>query len=132
MRAAELGDSAAQQYIPGLKSFILACLASLNMSAGADLTPESFERSWQFQTNVFIAQTGRDDTPIDKSGMAPSLLCESVETFEQVLNVYRDLDPGILESMREVVRLLLEMAEIDGFELPGVEEKIALLNGGTE
>lgn len=132
-RVAEIGEiPAAQHHIPTLKALIGSCLSILKKSAGpagADLTVESFEPSWRYKTNVFIAQCNRKDTPIDKP--VPALLCEGTQTIESVLNIYREQDPGIIESMRKVARLHLELADLDGFDLPGAEEKLALLGGGA-
>jgi TPR repeat protein len=130
-RAAEIGDSAAQRYIPALQGLIVSCLKMLKKSTGTDLTPESFERSWRFRTNVFIAQAGRDDSPIERSDVVLSLLCEDVETIEQVLSIYREWDSGIIDSMLEMARLHLELAELDEFGLPGTAEKIALLEAAA-
>ncbi len=130
-RAAEIGESAAQRYIPALQSLVVSSLTTLRKSAGSDLTLESFERSWRFRTNVFIAQTGRDDSPIDQSNVVLSLLCEDVETIERVLSVYREWDPGIVEAMLEMARLHLELAELDEFGLPGATEKIAILEAAA-
>lgn len=126
-RAADIGESAALRYVPALQSLVVSSLTTLQKSAGSDLTPESFERSWRFRTNVFIAQTGRDDSPIDQSNVVLSLLCEDVESLEKVLSVYREWDPGIIQAMLEMARLHLELAKLDEFELPGAREKIALL-----
>lgn len=127
-RAAEIGDiPAAQEYIPVLKSVIVSTLTSLKKSAGIDLSVESFEPSWRYKTNVFIAQCQRDDTPIDRSDAVRALLCESAQTVESVLSIYRELDSGIIEPMREMARLHLELADLEGFDLPGVDEKLALL-----
>jgi len=126
-RAAEIGDlPAAQMCIPALKNLIISCLTNLKKSAGIDLPVETFEPSWRFKTNVFIAQCHREDTPIDRLSVQ-ALLCENTQTVENVLNVYREWDPGIIDSLREVARLHLELAELDGFDLPGADEKIALL-----
>jgi hypothetical protein len=56
-----------------------------------------------------------------------ALLCENTQTVENALNVYREWDPGIIDSMREMARLHLELADLDGFDLPGADEKLALL-----
>jgi hypothetical protein len=128
VRAAGIGDiPAAQKYIPTLKAVIVSCLTTLKKSAGVDLSIESFEPSWRYKTCVFIAQCHRDDTPIDRSDAVRALLCESTQKVENVLNVYRELDPGIIDSMREMARLHLELADLDGFDLPGADEKLALL-----
>jgi len=128
-RAAEIGDiPAAQKYIPALKAVIVSCLTTLKKSAGVDLSIESFEPTWRYKTCVFIAQCHRDDTPIDRSDAVRALLCESTQTVENVLNVYRELDPGIIDSMLEMARLHLELADLDGFDLPGADEKLALLS----
>ncbi len=128
VRAAEIGDiPAAQKYIPTIKAVIVSCLTTLKKSAGVDLSIESFEPSWRYTTCVFIAQCHRDDTPIDRSDAVRALLCESTQTVENVLNVYREWDPGIIDSMREMARLHFELADLDGFDLPGADEKLALL-----
>ena len=129
VRAAEIGDiPSAQKYIPTIKSVIVTCLTTLKKSAGVDLSIESFEPNWRYTTCVFIAQCHRDDTPIDRSDAVRALLCESTQTVENVLNVYREWDPGIIDSMREMARLHLELADLDGFDLPGADEKLALLD----
>ena len=126
-RAAEIGDlPSAQRCIPALKNLIIACLTNLKKSAGVDLSIESFEPTWRYKTCVFIAQCHRDDTPIDRFAVE-ALLCENTQTVENVLNVYREWDPGIIDSMREMARLHLELADLDGFDLPGADEKLALL-----
>jgi TPR repeat protein len=128
-RAAEIGDiPAAQKYIPALKGVIVSCLATLKESAGVDLSIESFEPSWRYKTCVFIAQCQRDDTPIDRSDAVRALLCESTQTLESVLNIYRELDAGITQPMREMARLHLELADLEGFDLPGAEEKMDLFS----
>jgi hypothetical protein len=129
-RAAEIGDiPAAQNYIPALKAVIVSALTTLKKSAGpagVDLSIESFEPIWKYKTNVFIAQRNREDTPIDKP--IPALLCESVQTVEDVLNIYCERDPEIIESMRKVASLHLELANMDRFDLPGAEEKMDLFS----
>jgi hypothetical protein len=54
-----------------------------------------------------------------------------VETIEQVLSIYREWDSGIIDSMLEMARLHLELAELDEFGLPGTAEKIALLEAAA-
>jgi hypothetical protein len=126
-RSAEVSESAVQQHVPTLQKLILTSLNTLKKSSGTDLETDTFERSWRRMTNVFIAQKGRDDTPIGESDVVISLLCEDAKTIEEVVSVYHELDPGIIDSMREMARLHLELAVLDGFELPSIEEKLALL-----
>jgi hypothetical protein len=131
-RAAEIGDiPAAQKYIPALKAVIVSCLTTLKKSAGVDLSIESFEPTWKYKTCVFIAQCHRDDTPIDRSDAVRALLCESTQTVENVLNIYRELDSGVTQPMREMARLHLELADLDGFALPGRDEKLALFDAAA-
>jgi TPR repeat protein len=131
-RAAEIGDiPATQKYVPALKGVIVSCLATLKKSAGVDLSIESFEPSWRYKTCVFIAQCQRDDTPIDRSDAVRALLCESTQTLESVLNIYRELDAGITQPMREMARLHLELADLEGFDLPGRDEKLALFEAAV-
>lgn len=134
VRAAEVGERpATQRYISTLKALILSCLDTLKESAGPagiDLSVESFEPTWRYKTNTFIAQRDREDTPIDKP--VPALLCESTETIETVLNVYREQSPELAESLCKVAHLHLELAELDGFELPGKEEKLTLFDAAID
>jgi hypothetical protein len=128
-RAAEIGDIPdAKRYIPILKDLILASLASLKKSAGIDLSVESFEPGWRLRTNVFIAQCQREDAPIDRSDAVLALLCESTQTIENVVDAYREWDPSIVDTMLEMARLHFELADLEGFELPGAEEKLTLLS----
>jgi hypothetical protein len=43
-----------------------------------------------------------------------------------VLDIYRDLDPGILDNMRTMALAHFEIAELEGFKVPGGKEKLAL------
>lgn len=132
-RAAEIGDiPAAQKYIPALKSVIVSCLTTLQKSAGNDLSVESFEPVWRYKTNVFIAQCQRDDTPIHRSDAVRALLCESTQTVESVLKTYREMDSGITKPMREMARLHLELADLEKFDLPGRDEKLALFDAAAD
>jgi len=45
-----------------------------------------------------------------------------------VLDLYGELDPELIPQMAEIARLHFRMAELDGFKLPGAEEKMDLFS----
>jgi hypothetical protein len=93
---------------------------------------EGFRKDWRRRTNVFVAQEWRDDKPISKESDAPALLCESVEAIKNVLEIYQELDPRVLDSRRELALLHFDLAKLEGFNLPGAAEKLALFGSVAE
>jgi hypothetical protein len=129
-RAAALGQiPSAQRHLEALKKVMESALESL------PIDPESrqgFRKGWMRQTNLFYAQQSREDTPIESSDSVLALLCERIEDVKTVLEIYRELDPGIVYTMQEMALLHFEMAELEGFKFPGAEEKFALFGGKTK
>jgi hypothetical protein len=130
VRAAEIGHlSPAQVHLETLKKLMESMLKSLN------LAPDvigGFRRDWRRRTNVFITQQWRDDKPMSQDGDAAALLCETVEDVSEVLDIYQELDSGVVDSLRELALLHFEMAKLEGFHLPGAAEKLALFGGHAE
>jgi len=127
VRAAALGQlPSAQRHLEALKKVMESALKSLPIS------PEQkqwFRKSWIRQTNPFYAQRSREDTPIDSSDSVLALLCENIEDVKAVLEIYRDLDLGLVDTMRGAALLHFQMAELEGFKLPGTAEKLVLFGG---
>ncbi len=121
-RAAALGHSPdALRIVGALKGFMDSLLSSALHRSPEECKP--FQKDWRRKTNVFIAQNWRDDTPISKEDAVRALLCENVSTVQEVLRIYSELDPAVVDSMREMAALHFEMAELDGFIVPGGQEK---------
>jgi hypothetical protein len=130
VRAAEIGSlPPAQLHLETLKELIESMLNSLNLAS--DVT-DGFRKDWRRRTNVFIAQEWRDDRPISEEGDAAALLCENVEEVRDVLEIYQELDSPVVDSLRELARLHFEIAELEGFHLPGAAEKRALFGSEAE
>jgi hypothetical protein len=128
-RAAEIGVPSALQHIPNLQNFMTSTLEVLRSSSEHDeLSVDPLRKVWRRKTNVFIAQAWRDDTPIAKADRVLALLCEDVGTINEVLELYGELDAELIPKMAEIARLHFQMAELDGFNLPGAEEKIDLFS----
>jgi TPR repeat protein len=128
-RAAEIGVPSALQHIPKLQNFMISMLEMLRSSSGNDeLSVEPLRKVWRRKTNVFITQAWRDDTPIAKADRVLALLCEDVSTINEVLELYGELDPELIPKMAEIARLHFQMAELDGFNLPGAKEKMDLFS----
>jgi hypothetical protein len=130
VRAAALGQiPSVQHHLEALKKVMESALESL------PIDPESrqgFRKGWMRQTNLFYAQQSREDTPIESSNSVLALLYERIEDVKTVLEIYRELDPGIVDTMQEMALLHFEMAELEGFKFPGAEEKLALFGVKTK
>lgn len=130
VRAAEIGElPSAQRHLEALKGLMESMLEHLNLTSDVR---EGFRKDWQRRTNAFVAQEWRDDKPISKESDAPALLCESVEAIKNVLEIYQDLDPGVVDSRRELALLHFDLAKLEGFDLPGAAEKLALFGSVAE
>jgi hypothetical protein len=126
VRAAAVGPiPAAQNHLKALAEFMESMLES---EFGPD-DKESFRKIWARKANVFYAQLSCEDTPIDRSDSVLALLCENTEDVKAVLEIYRNLDPSLVDSMRNMALLHFEIAELEGFKIPGTAEKLALFRG---
>ena len=129
-RAAAIGQLfSAQNNLEALTGLMEFMLGQLPVS------PEDkdwFRKSWARQTNVFYAQQSREDTPIQSSDFVRALLCESLEQVKNVLEIYRDSDPGILDSMRTMAIAHYENAGLESFKVLGGKEKLALFGDEAE
>ena len=92
-----------------------------------DLTEQ--ERALRiFEHNVFLAQAFRKDSPIREDEFASALLCETVATLRDVLDV-----PPHFSSLEEMNALfndsptLVKNAAQQGLALNGAEEKLDLI-----
>jgi hypothetical protein len=129
VRAAAVGPiPAAQNHLKVLAEFMESMLES---EFGPD-DQESFRKIWARKTNVFYAQLSCEDTPIDRSDSVLALLCENTEDVKAVLEIYRNLDPSLVDSMRNMALLHFEIAELEGFKVPGGKEKLALFGDEAE
>jgi hypothetical protein len=79
-----------------------------------------------FLTNPLVAQHLREGSPIPKDGLVEALLAEDVETIAQLLLAYKERDPTIVQDLSEMALTLLELCELDSFNLPGMDEKRTL------
>jgi hypothetical protein len=130
VRAAEIGHlPPAQLHLETLKKLMESMLKSLNLASDVI---DGFKKDWRRRTNVFIAQEWRDDKSISKEGDAAALLCENVEEVREALEIYQELDSGVVDSLRELALLHFEIAELEGFHLPGAAEKLALFGSEAE
>ena len=77
--------------------------------------------------NPLVAQHFREGGPIPKDGLVEALLAEDVETITQFLSAYKERDPTIVRELSELALTLLELCELDSFNLPGLNEKRVLL-----
>ena len=126
VRAAAVGPiPAAQNHLKMLTEFMESMLES---GFGPD-DKESFRKIWARKANAFYAQLSCEDTPIDRFDSVLALLCENTEDVKAVLEIYRNLDPSLVDSMRNMALLHFEIAELEGFKLPGTAEKLALFRG---
>jgi hypothetical protein len=76
--------------------------------------------------NVFVAQMGREDTPIIPEDIIPALLSESPDTIRTVIKILGDDDrvrkvilPGCVE--------ILSKAKTEGISIPQLDEKLDAL-----
>jgi len=130
VRSAEIGElPAAQRCLAALNGFMESMLDLLNLGSDAK---EGFRKSWRHRTTAFIAQDWRKDNPIAANDKCCALLCENVEQVTTVLNIYQELNPGIVDLMREAALAHIQIAELEGFKLPGAVEKLALFRGEVE
>jgi len=130
VKAAGIGKlPSAQRHLETLKGVMESVIQSLTVSAQQI---DGLRKSWMRETNIFYAQLTREDTPIESSDIVLALLCESIEDVEFVLGIYRELDPELIDSMRKMALLHFEIAELEGFKIPGADEKLALFGGMLE
>ena len=124
-RAAGIGTPSALRHIPTLQNLMISILEMLR-SGNEELSVEPLKKTWRRKTNVFIAQAWRNDTPIARADSVRALLCEDIDTAKEVLELYNELDSELIQPMQEMARLHFEIAKLDGFNLPGAEEKFDL------
>jgi len=130
VRAAEIGQlPAAQRHLEALTGFMESMLEHLNIDSDAR---ERFRNDWRRRTNIYIAQSWWDDGPIHKENSVLALLCENVEQVKCVLDIYQELNAGLLDNMREMALAHFEIAKLEGFNLPGAAEKRSLFCGEVE
>lgn len=124
VRSAEIGQSpSAQHHLEALTEFMESMLEHLKV--GSD-TREGFRKDWRRRTNEFIAQDWREDKPIANEDRIRALLCENVEQVKSALDIYQELDAGLMDKMRDLALAVFEIAELEGFNIPGTTEKLAL------
>ena len=90
---------------------------------------DAFKANWRLRTNVFIAQEWRTDLPKSEEGWRDPLLFESVEDIKEVLDILQRLDPDLIETRRKLALSTLDLAKLEGFNLPGATEKLTLFGG---
>jgi hypothetical protein len=83
-------------------------------------------RTRNFLTNPLVAQHFREGSPIPKDGLVEALLAEDIETIEQLLLAYKERDPTVVQELSQLALTLLELCELDSFNLPGMHEKRTL------
>jgi len=130
VRAAAIGQPPSAQHQLNVLTELMGSMLG-SVPVGPD-EKDWFRKNWARQTNMFSAQASREDTPIEASNIVLALLCENLQQVKSVLDIYRDLDPGILDNMRTMALAHFEIAELEGFKVPGGKEKLALFVGEAE
>jgi hypothetical protein len=93
---------------------------------------ESLKDGMQWQFNLFLAQVWRTDTPITTEERTAALLCESTDTITGAVEIFQQHNPKTIGILYHGSVALLEGAAQHGFEIPGAEEKLALLRDCSE
>jgi hypothetical protein len=55
-----------------------------------------------------------------------------IQDVKAVLEIYRELEPGMVDSMHNMALLHFELAELEGYKLPAAAEKMALFGAEAE
>ena len=55
-----------------------------------------------------------------------------VKAIKNVLEIYQELDPGVVDSRRKLALLHFDLAKLEGFNLPGAAEKLAHFGSASE
>ena len=76
--------------------------------------------------NDFIAQIGRDDTPIKPEEVVPALLTEDPETIQIAVEAL-NFTPETMEQVRREATQLIGEVEADGGQVPGKSDKLRAL-----
>jgi hypothetical protein len=82
--------------------------------------------------HAILGQVWRSDTPIKAEEIAPALLCESTDTMRVAVEVLQHSAPETTRMLYETSVSLLKDGTEGGFDLPGAEEKLALLKNYRE
>jgi len=86
---------------------------------------EQFHKSGvAIYNNVFVAQKGREDTPITNEDVIPALLSESPDTIHTVMEI---LDGDVRNVIRQGCIQFLNEAKAGGTSIPQLDEKLNAL-----
>jgi hypothetical protein len=78
-------------------------------------------------THPFFAQCGRKDGPIASDEVAAALLCESVQTVQEMVDITKTLVPKEIEAWYQQAVVLADRAKNAKFDIPAIEQKLAIL-----
>jgi len=81
-------------------------------------------------THPFFAQCGRKDGPIGSDEVTAALLCESTQTVQEMVHLAKALLPEELKTWGQEAVVLAERAKDSKFDIPAIEEKLAILGSG--
>jgi len=77
-------------------------------------------------THPFFAQCGRKDGPIGNDEIVAALLCESTQTVQEMLPLTKALFPEEFKAWCQKAVVLAERAKDAKFDMPAIEEKLAI------
>jgi hypothetical protein len=124
VRCAEVGLPARKQS-KALRTVLQATLKAIGLDEEEQV---ELGKTRNFLTNPLVAQHFREGGPMPKDGLVEALLAEDVETIAQVLLAYEERDPTVIQELSELALTLLELCELESFNLPGIHEKKTLFS----
>lgn len=83
----------------------------------------------KMQSNEFIAQLTRSDTPISAAEVIPSLLSESVEMIRTYVGFLNKSGRGLDRASVEEATRILGQATKEGYEIAEAQQKLQALHG---
>lgn len=133
-RAAAIGALANTQ-LEMLQELDKALIRSiLNSRSDMKDNIEEIQKDRRDLHNLFFAQASREDTPIAGEDFILALLCESTDSVKHVTAIMSRADNAVeaqtpadvKEECKHAILMIINAAK-QGFELPGAEEKLAVL-----
>jgi hypothetical protein len=83
-------------------------------------------------THPFFAQCGRKDGPIRDDEVAPALLCESIQTVQEMVAITKAMMPKRIEALCQQAIVLAERAKEAKFDIPAIHEKLPILSSAVQ
>jgi hypothetical protein len=101
----------------------------------------AFDAKWfplkDLRAHPFFAQCGRQDGPIAPDEIVAALLCESVQTIQEMVGinnalVAQALGPNETEAWYQQAVVLADRAKNAKFDIPAIEQKLAILASAVQ